>query len=66
MEMDRIVRELEEAHITGLSRTTRWRLEKEGRFPKSIPLGANSRGRLLSELLEWLKERAAARHNKAD
>ena len=37
--VNRFVREAECKSITGLSRTRRWELEKEGKFPKRIKLG---------------------------
>ena len=37
------------------------RLEKAGKFPKRIQLGANRVGWLESEVLEWLEVRLAAR-----
>jgi prophage regulatory protein len=54
---DRIVRERECKRLTGLSRTTRWRKEKQGEFPLRRQLGDNSVGWVLSELLEWLNSR---------
>ena len=53
--IDRIIREDECRHITGLSRTTRWRKECNGSFPKRIQISANSVGWMLSEVMEWLK-----------
>ena len=38
-EMDRRISEREEQQITGLSRTTRWRLTNEGRYPQKGSLG---------------------------
>jgi prophage regulatory protein len=55
--MQKIVREEKCEEVTGLSRTTRWRLEKLGRFPKRRQLGDNSVGWLQSELDEWLASR---------
>ena len=43
--------------ITGLSRTTVWRLEKAGQFPKRRSLGAHSVGWLQSELAGWASAR---------
>ena len=37
------------------------RLEKAGKFPKRIQLGSNRVGWLESEVLEWLKQKLAAR-----
>lgn len=55
---DRFVRELECGRITGLSRATRWRLERAGKFPKRRQLAPNSIGWLHSEVMNWLRERA--------
>ena len=56
--LDRIVREPECLNLTGLSRSTRWRREREGTFPKRRRLGPNCSGWLLSEILEWIEARA--------
>ncbi len=47
-EPDRRVSETEEKLLTGLSRTTRWRLTNEGRYPKKGTLGP-----WLSEVLQF-------------
>jgi prophage regulatory protein len=47
--------------MTGLSRSTRWRLERAGRFPRRLRLSANAIGWLEEELLAWLRERAQRR-----
>lgn len=54
---DRFLREPEVARITGLSRTTRWRLEREGRFPRRRRCSPNCVAWLLSEIQSWLRER---------
>ena len=36
MHVDRILREPEVRKLTGLSRTTRWRLARQQKFPKPI------------------------------
>ena len=44
-EPDRFLREPEVQHITGLSRTTRWRLQRDGKFPyrrQISPLGVTA------------------------
>jgi len=43
--------------ITGLSRTTLWRIEKEGDFPKKIRLSAGRVGYRISEVMAWLESR---------
>jgi prophage regulatory protein len=42
---------------TGLSRTTVWREERAGRFPKRVRLTANSVGWVESEILAWMENR---------
>jgi prophage regulatory protein len=39
----------------GLSRTTIWRKEREGTFPKKVRLGARAIGWLKSDLDVWLQ-----------
>mgnify|MGYP002631279954 FL=1 len=51
---DRLIREEECEKITGLSRTTRWRYEKAGTFPKRRRVGPSIIGWRLSEINEWL------------
>lgn len=55
--IDRYLREPECFHVTGLSRVTRWRLEKIGKFPKRKKLSANTIGWLESEIIRWLATR---------
>ncbi len=55
---DRFVREVECKRITGLSRSTRWRLERAGVFPKRRQISANAVAWLESEIQEWLRARA--------
>ena len=57
---DRIIRKPECSHIVALSDVQIWRLEKQGRFPRRIQLGANSVGWRLSEVMHWIEQRAAA------
>ena len=52
---DRFVREGECQRITGLSRSTRWRLERKDMFPKRRRLSPNAVGWLESELVEWMQ-----------
>jgi prophage regulatory protein len=51
------MREGEVAKISGLSRTTRWRLEREGKFPKRRQISSNTVGWLSSEISAWVAER---------
>lgn len=57
---DRFVRETECKHISGLSRTRRWELERVGKFPKRIQLSERAIAWRLSDLMSWIEERANA------
>ena len=57
---DRILREHECRRLTGLSRSTRWRLERQRHFPKRRRMSPRTIGWLESELREWLVDRPAA------
>jgi prophage regulatory protein len=52
-----ILRTADVARITGLSRTTIWRLERQGRFPTRIRLGVNSVGWRDEEVQHWVESR---------
>lgn len=47
--------------ISGLSRTTVWRLQKTGDFPASVQASPNRMGWWQSELLEWKRSRLPRR-----
>jgi hypothetical protein len=48
--VDRFIGDAEEKAITDLSRTTRWRLERAGKYQ----ISPNRRARLLSEVTTWM------------
>ena len=52
-----ILREKEIIKVIGLSRTTIWRKEKAGTFPRRVKLGPDGRavGWLRSSIEEWLR-----------
>lgn len=54
---DRIIRINEVIERTGLSRTTLWRREINGEFPKRVSLGGSAVGWKDSEVNEWLNTR---------
>jgi prophage regulatory protein len=54
---DRIVREPECRQRSGLSRSTRWRLERTGLFPRRRHLSPGCSGWLDSELAAWITAR---------
>ncbi len=43
--------------LTGLSRTTIWRLERQGRVPTRFQLSENSVGWDKDEVLKWINSR---------
>lgn len=57
MELSMILREKEVIKLVGLSRTSIWRKERLGTFPRRVRLGAGGRaiGWRRSDLEEWLK-----------
>jgi prophage regulatory protein len=56
----RFLRERQVAELTGLSKTTRWRLENEGNFPKRRRLSENTIAWRSDEINEWLNSRQLA------
>lgn len=52
---DRIIRSKEVQELTGLSRTTIWRLERKGEFPARVPLTSGSIGWRLNEVQAWIR-----------
>ena len=56
-ESKRILRQREVLQMTGLSRTTLWRLEKNGDFPQRLKLGPRAVGWPASAVDEWLGSR---------
>lgn len=52
-----IVRMKDVMFTTGLSKTTIYRLEKEGNFPKRVSLGARSVGWFKHDIQDFLKTR---------
>lgn len=54
---ERIIRSKDVTKMTGLSRTTIWRMEKLETFPARVSLGAGSVGWRLSEIEAWINSR---------
>jgi len=54
---ERIMRAKEVVAMTGLSRTTIWRMEKSGQFPNRVSLGVGSVGWRESEVESWMINR---------
>ena len=55
--VDRFIGEAEIKKITSLSRSTRWRLERSGDFPKKRRISPNRIAWLESEVLAWIAAR---------
>ena len=53
-----IIRPRDLPKVTGLSRTTIWRLEKENKFVQKIFLTKYCIGYRLSDIERWIEERA--------
>jgi prophage regulatory protein len=62
---DRLMRMPEVCTVTGRSKPTIYRWEGEGLFPQRVRIGPNSVGWLESEVMAWLRSRAAARGEAA-
>ena len=56
----RVLRANELHRLYGLARTTVWRLERAGDFPRRRMLTAGSVGWLADEIEEWLRARPVA------
>ncbi len=56
----RAIRERECKALSGLSRGTRYRMERDGTFPPKIKLGDRSSGWHAWMIREWLESRAPA------
>jgi predicted DNA-binding transcriptional regulator AlpA len=56
--VDRIIRAKEVQDLTGLSRTTLWRMENREDFPRRVGLGGNLVGWRWSEVRQWIDERS--------
>jgi prophage regulatory protein len=46
---------------SGLSKSTRWRMEKEGKFPKKIQLSSRAVGWRAEEIIQWCEDRSEAK-----
>jgi prophage regulatory protein len=58
----KMLRERDVRQLTGLSRVTRWRLERRGEFPRKVRLSERAVGWPEAEILAWLQERVEARN----
>jgi prophage regulatory protein len=60
-----IIREPELLKSLEVSRVTVWRWVRDGKFPRPVALGANSKGWIRSEVAGWLAARMDARETRA-
>ena len=61
MDDARVLRLPKVLELTGLSRTTVWRMVKDQKFPAPVQLGARARGWRESEIQKWLRDLPGAR-----
>ncbi len=54
---DPIIREVKVRDLCGISHTTIWRLERDGKFPRRVSIVGNLVGWRLSEVLAWMESR---------
>lgn len=54
----KIIRKKELFNLIGLSDTTVWRLERKGKFPKRLRLGAKSVGWRYTDVLSWIEKKS--------
>lgn len=57
----RLIRIDEVLALTGLSRTSIWRRERAGDFPRRRRIGVNSVAWVLGEVIAWCESREAVR-----
>ena len=55
--VDRLIRRQEVEKLTGLSRSTIYRLRKLGKFPEQVRIGPRAVGWSLSEILAYIRSR---------
>jgi len=56
-EQARILRLPEVIHLTGLSRTTIWRMQQARDFPPSVKLGLRATGFVAENVFNWIRSR---------
>ena len=61
---NKILRIHEVTKLTGLSRATIWRKEREGLFPARKQLGLNSVGWFECDIQQWLENLPSVKHDK--
>ena len=64
MDNESIISTREAMRLTGLGRTTIWKLEREGRFPRKRQLSDRRVGYLRMEVTFWIGDRQPARQDE--
>jgi prophage regulatory protein len=59
---DRLLTVTDVEQTVGYCKVTIYKMIREGRFPMQIHLGPNKVAWLRSEILEWIDQKATARH----
>jgi len=54
---DGLMSEADQDIVTGVSRVTRWRMEREGKFPKRVQISPGRQARHGPEIREWIDSR---------
>ena len=57
----RIIRLSEVTHVTGLARSTVYKMIEANQFPRSVSLGGRAVGWVEQEVLDWIEERIVER-----
>jgi len=60
---NKYLREQEAAIVSGMSRTTRWRLEQRGEFPRRYQISDGITAYKESEVMEWFDSRPVAEND---
>ena len=55
--IDPILTEAEVLRLAGIGRTTRWKLERDGKFPARVRLSPGRVGWKSSQIQTWIEER---------
>ena len=54
--LERLIREPEREHITGIPKVSWWEMERQGRAPRRVRIGKRTIVWRLSDLLDWIDD----------
>jgi prophage regulatory protein len=63
---DEFLRDADVTRVTGIPRSSRYRMIESGQFPKPIKLAARSVGWSAAEIEKWQRDRIAERDSKSE